>query len=219
MVKHKINILISDDQSVYRTGLKQVLEQKSNIGIITEACNEIEMISQARSCLPDVVVIGMNSAKPNGTSAVKDLLAVLPGCRMVALTSFPHNEDIRQMVELGGLGHVTKFSDAEEIYEAILSVYERKPYFCAKSADRFSEMIARKNPDPERIQQLFSQRELSIIRMICKEKTSKEIAEALHLSKRTVEGHRTRIMNKTGTKSIAGIIIYAVEQNIYQRSE
>ncbi|MBH2003128.1 MAG: response regulator transcription factor [Sphingobacteriia bacterium] len=219
MVKHKINILISDGQSVYRTGLKHVLEQKPNMGTITEARNEIEMISLARTDLPDVVVISINFPQSDGIAAIKELFAALPESRVVALASSPRDEGIRQMVELGALGHVTKFADVDEIHEAIKAVYKREPYFCAESADRFYEMITRKNPDPSTVKHQFSTRELDIIRLICKELTSKEISEELHLSKRTVEGHRTRIMNKTGAKGIAGIILYAVEHNIYQHSK
>lgn len=219
MVNNKISILISDDQSIYRTGLKQLLANLPGIGSITETANEAEMIGVARNSPPDVVVLGVNYQRNDGIGALSGLFAAFPESRVVVLTSSPINESIRQMVELGALGHVTKFAGAEEVHEAIQAVYKREPYFCLECAQRFSEMISRKDPEPAHQLQVFSEREREIIRMICQEFTSKEIAGVLNLSKRTIEGHRSRIMNKTGAKSTAGIIIYAVEHKIYQCME
>ena len=219
MVNNKISILISDDQSIYRTGLKQLLANRSGIGTITEATNETEMNGAARNSHPDVVVMGINYQRNDGIEALSGLFAAFPESRVVVLTSSPISERIRQMMELGALGHVTKFAEPEEIHEAIQAVYNREPYFCLECARRFSELISRKDPEPALMLQIFSDREREIIRMICKEFTSKEIASALNLSKRTIEGHRSRIMNKTGSKSTAGIIIYAVEHKIYQCME
>jgi len=219
MVNNKISILISDDQSIYRTGLKQLLASRPDIGAITETTNETEMIRQAGRCHPDVVLIGVNYQRNDGIAALSDLFTAFPESRVVVLTSSPINEGIREMVELGAMGHVTKFAAVEEIYEAIQAVYNREPYFCLECAQRFSEMISRKDPASSQKVQVFSEREREIIRLICKELTSKEIASELNLSKRTIEGHRSRIMIKTGSKSTAGIILYAVEHKIYQCME
>ncbi|MDD2792161.1 MAG: response regulator transcription factor [Sediminibacterium sp.] len=219
MVNNKISILISDDQSIYRAGLKQLLANRPGIGTITESINETEMIGVVRNNLPDVILIGVNYQRNDGIAALSGLFAAFPESRVVVLTSSPINESIRQMVELGALGHVTKFAGAEEIHEAVQAVYKREPYFCLECAQRFSEMISRKDPEPSQKVQVFSEREREIIRLICKELTSKEIANVLNLSKRTIEGHRSRIMNKTGAKSTAGIIIYAVEHKIYECME
>jgi DNA-binding NarL/FixJ family response regulator len=219
MVNNQISILISDDQCVYRTGLKQLLANQPGIGNIAETTNDLDMIRKAGNCLPDVVLIGVNYLRNDGIASVAELFTALPESRVVVLTSSPSNEGLRQMVELGALGHVTKFAKVDEIHEAIQAVYKREPYFCLECAKRFSEMISRKDPEPFPKLQIFSERELQIIRLICDELTSKEIADILKLSKRTIEGHRTRIMNKTGAKSTAGIIIYAVEHKIYQCME
>ncbi|MDX2291599.1 MULTISPECIES: response regulator transcription factor, partial [Streptomyces] len=92
-----------------------------------------------------------------------------------------------------------------------------KPYFCKIITERLTDIVTRNYQLPVNNETTFTDREIEIMRLICNEFTSKEIAETLNLSKRTVEGHRTRIMDKIGAKSIAGIITFAVEQGIYQR--
>jgi two-component system response regulator NreC len=107
-----------------------------------------------------------------------------------------------------------KSADSIEISEAISTVFNQKPYFCREITERLTEIVSRSYQSPVKPAVSFTEREKEIIRLICHEATSKEIAYTLHLSKRTVEGHRTRIMDKVGAKSIAGVITYAMEKGL-----
>ena len=101
--------------------------------------------------------------------------------------------------------------------EAIETVFNRKPYFCKEITSRLTDIVSKNYKLPSKTEANFTERELEIIRLICTAHASKEIANTLHLSKRTVEGHRTRILDKIGAKSIAGIITFAIESGIYQK--
>ncbi|MDP1841872.1 MAG: response regulator transcription factor, partial [Sediminibacterium sp.] len=151
-----------------------------------------------------------------GITASKELFKALPEAKVIALSSSAKDDLILQMIELGAMGYLLKSADVAEIKEAIYTVYNRKPYFCKSVTAKLTDIVARNYKLPIQNNRMFSEREQQIIQLICKEFTSKGIAETLHLSKRTVEGHRTRIMAKIGAKSIAGIITYAVQHGIYK---
>jgi DNA-binding NarL/FixJ family response regulator len=154
----------------------------------------------------------------DGVSATRELLKHIPACKVIALSAYANDQLILQMLESGAIGYLLKSAEAIEIKEAIEMVNLHKPYFCKEITQKLTEIVAKNYKLPDKSTASFTERELEIIRLICNEFTSKEIAGQLHLSKRTVEGHRTRILEKIGAKSIAGIITYALSVGIYKNN-
>jgi DNA-binding NarL/FixJ family response regulator len=216
MEKRNIRVMIADDHVLYRNGLRNLLTQTRNIEVVGEAANGQELVRRSIELMPDVVLTDIAMPVMDGVLATKEIARRKLGCRIIVLSAHGREEPILKMLEAGALGYVLKSAEAEEISEAIRTVYSYKPYFCREITEKLTEIVSKNYQAPPRADISFTDREKEIMRLICREFTSKEIACTLNLSKRTVEGHRTRMMDKIGAKSIAGIITYALERGIYK---
>lgn len=219
MEKNSIRVLIVDDQHVFRLGLKALIHNMEGIEVIDEASDGLMMIKKAIEKKPDLILTDIKMPELDGITATKELFKLVPDSRVIALSAYIKDDLILQMLESGAMGYLVKSAETSEIKEAIETVFNRKPYFCKEITLRLTDIVAKNYKLPSKTVASFTERELEIIRLICSAYTSKEIASTLHLSKRTVEGHRTRILDKIGAKSIAGIITYAIESGIYQKEK
>jgi DNA-binding NarL/FixJ family response regulator len=216
MEKNKIRLLIADDHPLFRDGLKQLLAGFHKMTVVGEVGNGKDLMKSCLDLSPDVVVTDISMPGMDGIQAMKEVIRIRPQSRFLVLTAFSKEEPILRTIEAGALGYVLKSADPEEIEEAIDTVNRSKPYFCKDITAKLTEIVSRNYQLPVQDALWFTDREKEIMRMICRETTSKEIAYLLNLSKRTVEGHRTRIMDKIGAKSIAGIITFAMRNGIYK---
>ena len=217
MLKRTIKLLIADDHSVYRTGLKTFLSQIPHLEIAGEAGNGQDLMKLAIDLNPDVIITDLDMPVMSGIQATKELCKRIPYCRVIALTVHAREESILRMLEAGALGYVLKSADTKEIVEAIESVDLYKPFFCKAISEMLTTIITRDFKVPVAETVYLTEREKQIVQLICHEHTSKGIAHILCLSKRTIEGHRRRIMDKVGAKSIAGVIAFAYETGIYKK--
>ncbi|MBI2284237.1 MAG: response regulator transcription factor [Bacteroidetes bacterium] len=214
MFRRSIRVMIADDHHLFRKGLRGLLEQIRNVEVVGEADNGQELILRTMETSPDIILTDIDMPLMDGITAAREITRRKPGTGIIVLTAFNKEEPILRTLEAGALGYVLKSADNEEIAEAISTVLQHKPYFCREVTEKLTEIVSRNYQLPPDADLCFSEREKEIIRLICREFTSKEIAYSLKLSKRTVEGHRTRIMDKVGAKSIAGIITYAFRSGI-----
>lgn len=212
-----IKVLIADDQQVFRMGLSALLKEMNGIELLGEASNGAILLEKALVLHPDVIITDIKMPVLDGIAATKELMRQLPNSKVIALSAYVKDDLILHMLESGAIGYLVKTADVNEIKEAIEMVNQHKPYFCKEITQRLTEIVARNYKLPEKSSAKFTEREIDIIRLICNEFTSKEIANQLHLSKRTVEGHRTRILEKMNVKSIAGLITYAFDAGIYKK--
>lgn len=216
MNMQKITLLIGANQKVFRVGLKSLLQYVPEFEIIGEANNDEVLVEKAIALKPDIVLTDIQMSVTDGLGATKELLNRLPESKIIALCSNVKDSTILHLLEIGTLGCLAKTADEVEIFEAIQTVYKGKPYFCKEILPQLNEIFTKKyNGGTPKYIIDFSNRERDIMQLICMEYTSKEIADKLYLSKRTVEGHRTKIMHKIGAKSIARIITYSIEYGIY----
>ena len=130
---------------------------------------------------------------------------------------FDEDDLIIDMLEAGAKGYLLKNSDKHEIIEAIKTVYLHQPYYCRNTSGKLMQMIAssRFNPYTKKEKPIFTEKEIEIISLICQEFTNKEIGEKLFLSQRTIEGHRLKILEKMDVKNTVGLVVYAMQKNIY----
>jgi len=217
MFRRSIRVVIADDHSLFRNGLRNLLSQIRHIEVVGEAMNGQELVRRSVELSPDIVLTDINMPLMDGILATREIARRRPGTGVIVLSAYNKEEPILRMLEAGALGYVLKSADNEEISEAINTVSEHKPYFCREVTEKLTEIVSRNYQLPPDADLHFTDREKEIMRLICREFTSKEIAYSLSLSKRTVEGHRTRIMDKVGAKSIAGIITYAFRSGICTR--
>lgn len=212
----KIKLMIADDHVIFRKGLKKILEDVRFLQIIGEASNGVELLTLAHQLRPDVILVDVSMPVMDGVMAVKELCKRQLSRRIIALSVFSHETHIMEMLEAGAIGYLTKGVGKKEILEAIEAVYENRPYFCQESSRQVTDLIEKYHTGYRNHLVVFTEREKDIIQLICEGCTSKDVARSLYISQRTVEGHRTRIMQKMRVKSIAGLVAYACEKGLYK---
>jgi DNA-binding NarL/FixJ family response regulator len=212
-----IKVAIADDHEIFRDGLRAMLQKQQDILLVAEAANGKELIEQVKAHEPDIVISDVKMPLMDGAAATRHLCENYPHIGIIALTMFDEEDLIIDMLEAGARGYLLKNADKNEIVEAIKSVYQQQPYYCRHTSNRLAQMVAKSkfNPYKQKQKPDFNEREIDIIGDICNGFTSKQIAEKIFLSVRTVEGLRLKIMEKMEVKNTAGIIIYAIKNNLY----
>lgn len=213
-MKQRVKIVIADDYPLFREGIHLMLARE-NVEITGEAADGRELLSVVKNVQPDVVITDIEMPVMNGIEATRELKSRNPGVRVIALTMFGEEHLIVDMLEAGAMGYLLKSSKKEELTEAIEIVYEGGTYFCNNTSMRLSRMIAHRKTDEQKVEIKFSEKEKEIIKLICEQYASKQIATETQLTHRTVEKYRDHIMEKTGSKNVVGIVIYAIRHGIY----
>ena len=215
-----IRIVLADDHEIFRDGFRVMLKKQPGVSLVGEASNGEELIAITHQLKPDVIVTDIKMPKLDGLEATKRLSRELPDIGIIALSMFDEENLIVDMLEAGAKGYLLKNAHKEEILEAIKTVNNGQTYYCDGTTHKLAEMIGKsrhgqvmRQKKPE-----FSERDYEVIRCICQQMSNKEIAAQLNLSIRTIEGYRDRIQEKIGAKNAAGIVVYAIKNNIYQLS-
>ena len=211
-----IEVFIADSTALVREGLKNVIGRIKGVKIIGEAEDMSQLAQQALRLQPDVLVLNYASKYFN-IDKVGCWKNFLPNTKILAITPEQSNEMILRAMDAGVKSHVMVHCSEKEITEAILETAQGKKFFCstivAKLMEKDVEKIS-KSPEPSCDPIKISSREMEIIEYIAQGFTTKEIAAQLFLSVHTVMTHRKNIMNKLGVKNTAGIVIYAVKENL-----
>lgn len=216
-MNHKIQLIIADDHDVYRDGLRALLQNVKELEVSGEAANGKQLISICEEKKPDVVMTDIMMPVMDGIKATAWLAEHMPAVRVIALSMFNQDNLILDMINAGASGYLIKNAHKTEIIEAIHSVYKNKPYYCSSTSHKLARLIGSSRIGPKATQKImFTERELDIVKMICEEKTTKEIGHKLNMSSRTAEEYRHRIREKMEVKGIAGMVIYAIKNDIYR---
>ena len=201
---------------MFREGIRLMLAKNSNIDIIGEASNGKILVDKVSELTPDVVVTDIEMPVMNGIEATRELKKMDPGIGIIALTMFGEEHLVVDMLDAGASGYLLKSSKKEELIQAIEFVKEGGTYFCNATTMKLSKMIAKSKTGDSNAQVRFSEKELEIIKLICEQYASKQIATATNLTHRTVEKYRDNIMEKTGSTNVVGIVVYAIRNGIYK---
>ncbi len=213
-----IKLLIADDHEIFRDGFKLMLTKYPDITLCGEAENGSQLVELANKIIPDVIITDIKMSIMDGIEATKKIMHLLPDTGIIGLSMFDEDDLIIDMLEAGAKGYLLKNAGKEQIIEAIKTVYNDEPYYCKNTSRKLTQMIASSKFNPYKKQEIvyFSEREIEIIELICKEQTNKEIADKLFLSVRTVEGHRLKILEKMNVKNTVGLVVYAIKKGIVE---
>ncbi|MET0394214.1 MAG: response regulator transcription factor [Chitinophagaceae bacterium] len=216
-----IRLVIADDHEIFRDGLSLMLSKQPSISLVGQAENGRKLVDLVRELEPDVVMTDVKMPVMDGIEATRFLLSERPDRKIIALSMFDEENLIVDMLEAGARGYLLKNADKQEILDAICNVYDDKTYYCRHTSSRLISLISKSKFNPYRKKEplSFTDRETEIIRLICQQLTAQEIADRVFLSKRTVEGHRTRILEKMNVKNTAGVVIYALKHRIVTEEE
>jgi DNA-binding NarL/FixJ family response regulator len=209
----KIKVFLVDDHKLFRNGLSLLMESEKNIIITGEAENGKDFLESIEQEQPDVVLMDIEMPVMDGFQATEVACQKYPDIKVISLTMFGEEHYYLKMIEAGAKGFILKNSDIEEVIKAIKTVYSGGTYFSQEILYNMVKNIqdVRKETGPS---VGLSSRENEILELICKGFSNIEIASELNISKRTVEKHRSNILDKTQTHNTASLVMYAIENKL-----
>jgi len=217
-----IKVIIADDHVLYRAGVKNALSPKKDIAVIAEADNGAHLLNMLKGVQPDVILLDIQMPIMGGIETLPEIKKLYPSIRVIMLTMMDDQSMITRLMELGANSYLTKTSDSEIIYEAIKTCHEQEFYFNSLTNKALLNNLRHKPAPGIKLQQedaTLSEKEITVLRLMCEEKSTREIAEAVDLSPRTIEAIRDKLKTKTGAKSTAGLIMFAVKNKLLDNVE
>lgn len=210
-MEKEIKIALVDDHTLFRNGLRGLIDGHYGCRVVAEASDGAEFLECAEAMSADVVFMDIAMPTLSGDKATSLALERNPQLKIICLSMFGDEKYYSRMVEAGAKGFLLKDSSIEEVFAAIEAVSNNEEYICKEVMQALSEAMRRKE-DTE----VLSEREMDVLIGICKGLSTQEIADKLFLSKRTVDTHRANILEKTGSKNTASLVVYAIKNNLVE---
>ncbi len=217
---NKIRLIIADDQVLFLKGLRLLINTFDTITLVGEAKNGQELLSSIALHSPDVVLIDLKMPVMDGIEATKKIKEKYPNVKIILLSMYNDESIINLIMSLGANSYLLKNEEPHILKEAIEAVVEKEFYFneyTSRALLKGTQEPSVRKGKSKLLQELqLTRRELEILKLICQEHTSGEIASKLYISIRTVEGHRKSILAKTGVRNIAGLVLFAMKNGIIE---
>ncbi|KFF15681.1 response regulator transcription factor [Flavobacterium hydatis] len=216
-MKTTVKIILVDDEILFRKGILFLLEREENLEVIFEASDGTELISflERSSDQPDIIIIDLKMPILNGVESTKIIHRKFPEVKVIALTSYDTKSFVANMIQVGAVSYLIKNATPKDLIFTINEVNTRGYYYNDRVLKIIHEIAkAGKNTRCNLDTNFLSTREIEVLRLICLQKSTAEIAEELFISPRTVEGHRNNLLLKTESRNTAGLVVYAIQNDI-----
>ena len=211
-----LKILLVDDHTIVRQGLKALLEAQSGFIIVGEAENGREAVKKAQELNPDIVIMDIAMPVLNGLEATRQIKRALPDTSVLALTMYNDEEYVFQILKSGASGYLIKETAANELIAAILSIKSGNPFFSPSISRKIMESYLNEDEDKKGKGETdkLTNREKEVLQLIAEGYTNNEIASLMGISVKTVETHRAHVMSKLNIHDVAGLIKYAIKKGL-----
>ena len=216
---HQIKLGIVDDQVLFLKGLKMLVSNFKNVELVLEALNGNDLLLALKDCQPDVLLMDLKMPGMDGIEATEKVKADYPDIKIILLSMHNDEQLIAHLMKIGANGYLIKNEQPAIVEAAIHAVMEKGYYFndyvskaMMTSMQKNSRTFDPKSSLHEQID--FTQRELEVLQLICQEHTTAEIAKLLFISHRTVESHRKNLLEKSGVRNMAGLVIFAMKNGL-----
>jgi len=214
-----IKVAIADDHALFRAGVKTALASRKDIQMVAEAENGMQLLNMLKHIKPDVILLDIQMPIMDGFATLPEIKKLYPDVKVIMLSMHNDHSIITRMMEVGANSYLTKDSDSETIYQAIKTCYADDFFFNDLTNKALLNGLRNKRvPEPEPAEVNLSEKEITILKLMCEEKSTKEIADIVDLSPRTVEAIRDKLKSKTGAKSMAGLVMYAIKAGIVEQA-
>jgi DNA-binding NarL/FixJ family response regulator len=215
----QIKVAIADDHVLFRTGVKTALSMKKDIKMVAEADNGMQLLNLLKHIQPDVILLDIQMPIMDGITTLPEIKKLYPNIKVIMLTMHNDHSMISKLMELGANAYLTKNSDSDVIYEAVKTTFQQEYYFNALTNKALIDGLRMKRQAESGLplDTKLTDKEVTILKLMCEEKSTKEIADMVDLSPRTVEAIRDKLKTKTGAKSMAGLVMFAVKSGIIEK--
>ena len=211
-----IKVAIADDHKIFRDGIRMALKDKEYLKMLWEAEDGKDLQHKLQLKLPDVILMDIRMPEVDGINAISLIRKEYENLKIIVLTMYDDQEMISKMMEMGANAYLTKTTDPEEIYNAILTCMNDDFYF----NDLVNKAVLLKLQHKKQVKQYypnpvkFNEKELKILKLIAEDKTTEEISKEVYLSPRTIETVRQNMKTKVGAKTIAGLVMYGMRNRL-----
>ena len=214
-----MKILLVDDHKLIRDALKSYFEADPDFEVLGEAGNGQEALLFLKEQAIDVVMMDISMPVMDGIECTQEIMTHYPQIRVLALSMMNDGQFIKKMLSAGAVGYILKNSGEEEIKKALNKVHQGEPYFSAEVNETVMQNMLKggvKRNHKLVVDLPLTSREKDVLRLILKEYSNQEIADELFISPRTVDAHKRNLLEKTGSKNTAGLVLYAIEKNLFE---
>jgi DNA-binding NarL/FixJ family response regulator len=210
-----IRILLADDHTIVRQGLSQAIQQEDDMEVVGQAENGLGTVELAKELSPDIVIMDISMPDLNGIEAARQIRQEAPGVKIIALSMHSAKRFVTEMFKVGALGYLLKDCDYDELARAVRTVAAGQTYLSPSISDVVVEDMVH-NPKQSRSTAftVLTPREREVLQLMAEGNTTKQIGLRLHISPKTVEAHRLRVMNKLDIDNVAQLTKYAIQEGL-----
>ena len=209
----KTKVMIADDHSLIREGIKQLLESDGTIEVMTEASNGVECLEKLEDIHPDVLLLDVNMPEKNGLEVLEEIKKKNYNVKVLILTVHNELEYLLKAIDIGVDGYILKDSESAELKKAIQAVLSGENYIQASLIPALNNRLANRDIDKDKIDSLTT-RELEVLIKVANGMLNKEIATSLNISERTVKNHISNIFKKIDVSDRTQAAVFAIKNNI-----
>jgi DNA-binding NarL/FixJ family response regulator len=210
-----IRIILADDHKIIRDGLSSLLEQEDDIDVIAQAKDGHTTVELVRKLSPDMTIMDIGMPSLNGIEATRQIINEFPKIKVIALSMHSDKKFVTEMLKAGASGYLLKNCAFEELAEAIRTVMSGKVYLSPSITNVVIDSCIKKSPDNSpTVFSALTNREREILQLLAESNTTKQVARMLHISAKTVETHRSKIMHKLGFDNMVSLTKYAVREGL-----
>jgi two-component system response regulator NreC len=210
-----IRIIIADDHQIVRQGLKVLIEKEPDMQVVGEAEDGQSTVNLTKKLRPHVVLMDIKMPDLNGIEATRQILSELPDVKIIALSMYPDQRFVMNMLKSGARGYLLKDSAFEELAQAIRLVMANKTYLCPLVTEVVVKDLVTLNPASNQTAlAVLTSREREVLRLLAEGKRTSQIAQLLDISVKTVDTHRQQIVHKLGIRSLAELTKYAIREGL-----
>jgi DNA-binding NarL/FixJ family response regulator len=211
----KITVIIADDHTIVRDGIRSLLEKQPDIEVVAEADNGRTTLKHAQQLSPDVIIMDIGMRELNGIDATRQIIGKLPNVKILALSMYSDKQFIKEMLKAGASGYMLKDSAFRELVDAIRVVANNKIYISPSIAGvvtrDYLKHLAEKD---DSVRSVLTPREVEVLQLLVEGKSTKQTASILCVSIKTIESHRKNIMKKLNIDNMVGLVKYAIREGI-----
>jgi DNA-binding NarL/FixJ family response regulator len=206
----QIRVVLAEDHTIVREGLRALLSAREDIQVVGEAGDGRQAVELCRREAPDVAIMDLSMPQLNGVDACRQIRKLCPQTKVLVLSMHSGEEYVRAAIRAGASGFLVKGSGLSDLILATRAVAAGEAFLCPAAAKVALQDACRTGGSPPEAGSELSDREREILQLVAEGRSSREISSLLHISQKTVEGHRGRIMAKLGIHDVAGLVRYAV---------
>ncbi len=215
-MEKRVKIALVDDHTLFRTGLAGLLSQQENFEVVASCGSGEEFLSVLPTLDVDVVFMDISMPGIDGSETTRRALSERPNLRIITLSMYGDEHFYTLMMKCGACGFLLKDSDIDEVFNAVNTTMAGDSYFSPTLLESLTRNMSRLATTTTTDEEALSDREIEILVEVCRGLSNQEIADRLFISKRTVDKHRANILEKTGCRNTANLVVYAIKNRLVE---